>query len=478
MKAVVLGLALLFSMGCVPTLVWLGHSPDRAHHVEVLERAGKQRVRVDGVDGAEYLGIGIESLVWSADGRRLAYPARRETGWSLVVDGRAGPTFDGLGEVVLSPDGVHVAYAAQQKGAWRVVLDERPGPAFDAILEGTMLFGRGGRFAYVGRTGASVRAVVDGAPGPLYDGIGALRFSDDGAAVAHVGRRAEEAFFWMNGRESPPAEAIAHHALGPRGARFAYVAKRSGQWRVTVDGIESAPYARISEVLFSADGTHVAYAGRRADGEVLVLDGVEGPPYEEIAPGSLVLGAEGGRVAYAARRGRSFHIVVNGEEGPAYDAVDRPVFARRGSKFGYVAASRGARFVVIDGREQRPFAWAADLTFSDDGHHHAYLADDGERMRVVHDGASTAFDSVIAGTLVHAEEGPGWACLVVDKAARKLFIVIDGAKKRPLDAEELAAAMTQPRFEARFAKAQDAEMLRRWVAAELALSRRSKAPAR
>ncbi|TKD13232.1 hypothetical protein [Polyangium fumosum] len=478
MKARFLGLALLVSAGCGPSVVWLGHSPDRSHHIEVLESAGKQRVRVDGVDGAAYLGIGIESLVWSADGRRLAYPARREKGWSLVVDGRAGPTFDGVGEVVLSADGAHVAYAAHRRGVWFVVLDETPGPAFDAILEGTMLFGQGGRFAYVGKTGGSVRAVVDGVPGPRYDGIGALRFSEDGAAVAHVGRRGEEAFFWMNGRESPPAEAIAHHALGPRGGRHAYVAKRNGQWRVTVDGIESAPYARISEVLFSKGGAHVAYAGRRADGEVLVLDAVEGPPYEEIAPGSLVFGAESGPVAYAARRGRGWHIVVNGEEGSAYDAVDRPVFARRGTKFGYVAASRGARFVVIDGREERPFAWAGDLTFSADGRYHAYLADDGERMRVVHDGASTSFDSVIAGTLVHAEEGPGWACLVVDKAARKLFIVIDGAKKRPLDAEELAAAMTQPKFEARFARAEDAELLRRWVAAELVLSRRPPAPAR
>lgn len=471
MKSAALALALLFVAGCGPSVVWLGHSPDRRHHVEVLESAGKQRVRVDGVDGAEYLGIGIESLVWSADGRRLAYPARREKGWSLIVDGRAGPTFDGLGEVVLSPDGAHVAHAAQRKGAWFVVLDETPGPAFDAILEGTLQFGRGGRFAYVARQGAFVRAIVDGTPGPRYDGIGALRFSEDGAAVAHVGRRGEEAFFWMNGRESPPAEAIAHHALAPRGGRFAYLAKRAGQWRVTVDGVESAPYARISEVVFSEDGARVAYAGRRADGEVIVLDGVEGPPYEEIAPGSLLFG-DGGRLAYAARHGRGWHIVVNGEEGPAYDAVDRPVFARRGSKFGYVAGSRGARFVVIDGREQRPFAWAADLTFSADGRYHAYLADDGERMRVMHDGAANPFDGVIAGTLVHAEEGPGWACLVVDKAARKLFIVIDGVKKRPLDAEELAAAMTQPRFEARAARAADAELLRRWVAAELALSRR------
>ncbi|MRG94873.1 PD40 domain-containing protein [Polyangium spumosum] len=478
MKALGLLLALAITAGCAPSVVWLGHSPDRRHHLEVLESAGKQRVRVDGVDGVEYLGIGIESIVWSADGRRLAYPARREKGWSLVVDGQAGPVFEGLGEVALSPDGGHVAYAAARGGAWFVVLDGEPGPAFDAILEGTLLFGHGGRFAYVARQNASVRAVVDGAAGPLYDGIGALRFSEDGAAVAHVGRRGEEAFFWMNGRESPPAEAIAYHALAPRGGRFAYVAKREGKWRVTVDGAESAPYARISEVSFSEDGAHVVYAGGRPDGEVIVLDDEEGPPYDEIAPGSLVFGDAGQKLSYAARRGRGWHVVVNGEEGPAYDAVDRPVLARRGSTFGYVAASRGARFVVLDGREQRPFAWAGDLVLSADGRYHAYLADDGERMHVVHDGVPTPFDSVIAGTLVHAEEGPSWACLVVDRAARRLFIVIDGAKKRALDGEELAAAMTQPRLETRALRARDAELLRRWVAAELGITRRPKAHAR
>jgi hypothetical protein len=109
--------------------------------------------------------------------------------------------------------------------------------------------------------------------------------------------------------------------------------------------------------------------------------------------------------------------------------------------------------------------------FSDDGRHHAYLARIRDEMRVVADGKISALEAVVAGTLVHAAEGPHWACLAADEETSRLYIAIDGTNTRPLDVEELAAALTRSRnLEARLAMARNTEILRRWVAAELALS--------
>ena len=55
--------------------------------------------------------------------------------WSVIVDGKGGPTYDGTGITgpVFSPDGAHVAYAGKTDGKWSVVVDGQEGPIFDAI---------------------------------------------------------------------------------------------------------------------------------------------------------------------------------------------------------------------------------------------------------------------------------------------------------------------------------------------------------
>jgi len=45
---------------------------------------------VDGQAGAEYDAIGKGSLLFSPDGKHLAYSARKGRKWLVVVDGQAG----------------------------------------------------------------------------------------------------------------------------------------------------------------------------------------------------------------------------------------------------------------------------------------------------------------------------------------------------------------------------------------------------
>ncbi len=92
MKSSLAAVALtLLASACSPRVVWYGKSQGRAHEAIVLEDAGGQRVRLDGKDGRSYLGIGVEALSFSPDGRRLAYAARRAAGWVVVVDGVEEP---------------------------------------------------------------------------------------------------------------------------------------------------------------------------------------------------------------------------------------------------------------------------------------------------------------------------------------------------------------------------------------------------
>jgi hypothetical protein len=63
--------------------------------------------------------------VFSPDGRRIAGKARVAGGWAVLLDGKAGPTFDSVKEWGFDASGDHCGYLAQKDGAAVSVLDHR-----------------------------------------------------------------------------------------------------------------------------------------------------------------------------------------------------------------------------------------------------------------------------------------------------------------------------------------------------------------
>jgi hypothetical protein len=469
----------LLAAGCAPRLVWLGRSDDRRHVVLVLESEGKQRVRLDGRDGPELLGVGVEGLVLGADGRHLAYPARRAGGWTMIQDGREGPLWDGIGAVTASPDGAHLAYTAERAGRWHVVHDGRVGPAADAILDGSLVLSAGGRLLYAVERAGRAHAMIDGVEGPAYDGIGGLGISADGARAAYVARRGDEALAVVDGTETRPYEAVAEVALAPRRGRVAVVARREGKWRAVVDGVEGSPFDRVSRVRWSPTGDRVAYAAKLGGREVVVLDGAvqessEGAPppanrgpFEAVMPSSLAFDASGAHFAFSARRDGKWRVTADGREGPPYDEVEPPVWSPGGA-LGYIARRGFLALAVIDGREGAEWAWATDLVLGAGGRF-AYLAGHGDHSFVVDDRGQTPYALLVSGTLGFSRDGTRWGCVAGDPRSRRLFVAVEGGARRPVDGEELVAAVAKLPVERRLAQRADEGILRQWVAAELAL---------
>jgi hypothetical protein len=76
---------------------------------------------------------------FSPDGSRLAYVARKDWKWRVVVNDVEGPAFYNIGEgsVVFSPDSAHLAYTAWRAGKWRLIIDDREvGRAWTAFVTG------------------------------------------------------------------------------------------------------------------------------------------------------------------------------------------------------------------------------------------------------------------------------------------------------------------------------------------------------
>jgi len=128
------------------------------------------------------------------------------------------------------------------------------------------------------------------------------------------------------------------------------------------------------------------------------------------------------------------------EHNPAEWAKDSVRISPDGQRFAVVIQAQGKKtaYASIDGRNQKPYAWARDLTFSGDSRHVAYVATiDGQDLPVV-DAREGAFRGEIwggtrggGGTLRLNHDGTRHAFVARKGNAPAFGVVMDGAMDRP-----------------------------------------------
>jgi len=98
----------------------------------VVRVAGGQRVVVGDQAGPVY--EAVAGVVFSQDGRHVAYVARDHGRVVVVRDGKPGAPFDEIGELLFTRDGQHLVHRGVDDGKAYLVIDGRRGPpaAFDA----------------------------------------------------------------------------------------------------------------------------------------------------------------------------------------------------------------------------------------------------------------------------------------------------------------------------------------------------------
>jgi hypothetical protein len=328
---------------------------------------------------------GAGEIAVSANLQRIAYVAPREGGQCVVVDGKAGTTYQQVYGVAVSPTGKHFAYAAVQDG-------------------GTLL-------------------VYDGVEKREADGRIAITFGPDDQRMAYTVFR--------------PGAGEPSTYTGPRGTA-----------RVVIDGTEGREYDWVGHVTFSPDGKRVAYTAILGQRGVVVVDGVEGQPFDSSfeRPGGCPAFRPNGKVAYAQQRRKrtiggalfkragladdyAARAVIGSGEGKEYSEVHDIAFSPDGGRFGYAAARISGKErherAVVDGLENREYAEVRSLVFSPNGRHVAYVGRRGEESVVVVGGAErytfqTIGDLFFTPDSEHlafwAGRGPDWF-LVVDGVA-------------------------------------------------------------
>ena len=462
-------------------------SPDSKRVAYVARSGGRWFVVVDGQEGKRYDEIDKShipfSILFSADSKRIAYRARTGNEWVVVVDGQESKRYAGVGSwevhytsrgvrcdvicgppLVFSPDGTRVAYMARTDNEWFVVVDGQEGKHYaNTVLPMAFFSPDSKRTAYWGRVGDRWYAVVDGKEGTPHDGPGiatmaendqlailstnSLVFSPDSTRIAYVAQEGDEEPEFavvVDGQEwsrydyvdprgpvfSPDSTRIAHIArsednefkasvvldkergtpyedvvaplFSPDSRRMAYAASDGAKWFVVLDGQEAKPYDDIGtpyfsarstagligvpgSFLFSPDSRRLAYGATVGDKRLVVVDGEEGKQYDEIGTCSLVFSPDSRRIAYTAKAGEKWLVVVDGQEGKQYDeiAIRSLVFSSDSRKLAYLAKAGGKWLVVVEGREGKQYDDILTRAVFDSADSFHYIAIDGDTVYLV-----------------------------------------------------------------------------------------------
>jgi Tol biopolymer transport system component len=330
----------------------------------------------------------------TVNGCRLALAVSNDpmsTKLHVLVDGQVVPGYDDVAwhSLVISPDGRHVAFVANKDGEQVCVLDGNPGQKFDEIgRQGTqfsdaLAFSPDGQhLGFAARRNNNWLVVVDGVPGAKFDDVGGMEVTYHRKTTVNGFSRLTDDVF--AGSSCP--------VFSPDGQHFLYLASRHEgtgmHYTVVFDGKPGLEFDRFFGANFSPDGHHVAYVGTTGNLGKVVYDGVAEIPTDG---DGLLFSLNGSRYAYVTGKyGSSSHtVVVDGKPGPEFYLIRDLNFSPDGRHFVYTALSAsGPKQLILDGTALPPMnGYRANyVTFSNDGKHIDYVAENGRDDAFIVDG--------------------------------------------------------------------------------------------
>ena len=351
--------------------------------------------------GAEY--EDISRPLYSSDGKRLAYFAKRDKIWIAIVDGKqTGPDLETFGYWGFSGDASHFYSAAWVKGAkkWSYLVDGAEGPGFEAISpisfsSDSKHFAYSGADAHPGfkKQKTSGTVVLDGKPLASYEGKGLAgswtAFSGTSESMATGPRDFD-----------PDFHGVSNPGLDANG-NLIYAARRDKGDVVVMQGDQAGPSFDdiVSGIAYTDDGAHFAYVARRGNSLVEVRTTQTGSTFPTSAQVDGVswieLSTDGAHMAYElVRGGRYFKagvsgrarrtVVVDGQLGKEYNALGiSPVrFSKdRGHYyFGVEGAEAKRVLIVVDGQESKLYDAVGGYSLAPDGKSLTFIAQDSSRL--------------------------------------------------------------------------------------------------
>ena len=220
-------------------------SSDSQSLAYVAKRGNKYLTVQGDQEGPEYDGIGDQTLSFAPDGKSLRFVAKRGDKCMVVLDGKECAMFGGVGDVLFSADGRSLAYVAGSNGVKFVVFNGVAGKAYQGIRAKSLAMSADGKtLAYLARDRGFWHAVANGRESPGYSDLGKLALSPDGKRLAYAGAQNGNGFLVVDGGTPMPVEGFISESLSfsPDSAHWVCAAIRDGKSTFLVDGFAAGSF--------------------------------------------------------------------------------------------------------------------------------------------------------------------------------------------------------------------------------------------
>jgi hypothetical protein len=152
------------------------------------------------VNGEEREGAG--GPVFSPVGSRMAYRIYHHGSWEVLADGTPGRSYDAVWNLVFSPDGRQVAYAAKRGTKVVPIVGGDEWGEYDRFRPGIVFAPNGSRAACIVRLGDKWAVLVDGVVGGAYDRVHQPAFDPTGEHIAYLAERDGQRMLVVDGIEA------------------------------------------------------------------------------------------------------------------------------------------------------------------------------------------------------------------------------------------------------------------------------------
>jgi hypothetical protein len=355
-----LGLATLLGMVATFSLVLAADSPtttpaapaaDEAAIKKLVADLGRQEAAVRDAAQKRLVEIGIPSrpaLLAAAQGDDPEVRTRAKAALGQLVEVTVkdlGPVPEGYVSLIFSPDGRHVAYIAYRNRKQILVCDGKEGPEWDQINLANSTYMHAGLASPFATDGSLVYAAQAGAA----------------TFTVTVGRE-DQAVSRPWGIGVPVRSADGKH--------LAYATRKDNQSVLVFDGKEVASAQSLSPDRFLADNeTLVCHEAAVKSDPIYVIGGRRLGPQEGV--GDRTLSPDGKRLALTLRQKDKTVVLCDGKEGQACDEVGPVVFSPDSKNFAYTGLTKGGAdaggFIFLNGKKAADAKEARELRFTHDG---------------------------------------------------------------------------------------------------------------
>lgn len=358
--------------------------------------------------------------------------------------------FSEIENVIFSQDGKHVAYKAKVGQKFTVVLDGNEGKQYDHI-EYITFSPNGEKLAYVATLDKNNFVVINNEEGSRYGDIRNVVFSPDSKLVAYA------IFYWPGGFSSlvigdqefknfgnASAGFSENFTFSQNGKKAAWVTeaessenRNSGNYRekdgvrvsldyyVTTIDLESKKTSRlgkgvynsISQLLSSPNGDKIAYVTSKNDKAYVAINGTE---YELIGNGvsgilpsnysnivlpnfsevSVAFSPDSQRLAYVTNDTSKNYLIVGDQKSDTFDfyGLETPImFSPDGKRIAFGVRDRLAagNYMIVDNQKEKVYEGISYPVFSPDSQKVAYVVEENNKNFIVVNGKEIEISDII-----------------------------------------------------------------------------------